>query len=195
LPLLEEPVSLSSDEDDDGGADADERQRKLRGAPLLSMDQLWGSHERAEESDPEGPLPGPALPSAQLAAVVTAAAGNEVAAEALDDDEGADVDAREMERTLSRMLAEGRSLEELSGLRGVSVVRGADINADVRARQLARAREDDEVALRSTGLAQGFAGVDKNKVSVSMKRSNQLTALALAAQRSAGELEVKLAKK
>jgi len=37
--------------------------------------------------------------------------------------------------------------------------------------------------------------INEAKVSVSMKRSNQLTALALAAQRSAGELEVKLAKK
>ncbi len=187
-------MSLSSDEDDDGGADADERQRKPRGAPLLSMDQLWSSNERALGSEPEGPLAGPALPVAQRAVLAPAAAGSDVADDEAFDDEGSDVNAREMERTLERMLAEGRSLEELSRLRGVSVVRGADVNADVRARQHARAREDDEVALRSTGLVQGFVGVDKTKVSVSMKRSNQLTALALSAQRTAGELEVKWAK-
>jgi len=203
LPLLEEPPSLeSSDEEENQDADMGSRSVK----PALANVSVWDDDrlrikalaeaDAAELASAEAEAhASPALQEELNAQEDGALQSAPAVASFADPQPGlSGLAGPELDRHIRKLMREGRSLEEVEGLLGTNAhvvqVRGEDLAADAKDRAARRNAQNERIAILS-GKSAATPAINERAVTGTMKRKHQLTALVLQAQQAEAGLEEK----
>lgn len=199
LPLIEAPVDLNKNSDDDDGfSDEEDYDDDIHKNPTLGkLSSLWDEEDAsanvmaqdsqfsASSSGLNSSAHGPQAPSfdadAQYGAALAFSQGFE------DEDTGDDsvTTARASDRKIRQLLSEGRSLDAAE----VNVTSLSADNVKAHAKAV-REKADADRSLdpvRTTAVA--GASIDARHVTGTMKRKHQLMSIALDAQQNEGDLQ------
>ncbi|GBG31503.1 Hypothetical Protein FCC1311_077272 [Hondaea fermentalgiana] len=199
LPLIEAPVDLNSDSEDDALSEgkADDGGSGRKSATLGQLSSLWGDAVDDDLGDVEvgvasGPqdMPGFSVDSrySQDATIVNdgvAAAATAAAADDDDDDNGGFTNARHSDRKIRKLLESGADLAGVA----VPFTEISEAGVKAHAKSLKEEREGERALDPVHATAVAGASIDKRNVNMTMKRKHQLVSIALNAQQNEGDLE------